>query len=77
MTTTLKLIAHVDENHRLTADVPPTVAPGSVEIQIVVPVPQEDEAGAMWAEGVAREWAEDWSDPREDIYTSEDGEPSQ
>lgn len=32
-----------------------------------------DEAG--WIAGVNRAWAEDWSDPREDIYTLDDGEP--
>jgi hypothetical protein len=35
----------------------------------------EDEAGAAWAEGIAREWQAELSDPREDIYTIEDGEP--
>jgi len=29
---------------------------------------------AAWAEGLAREWAADWNDPREDIYTLDDGE---
>jgi hypothetical protein len=37
----------------------------------------EDEAGARWAEGVAREWAAELTDPREDIYSFEDGEPVQ
>ena len=29
----------------------------------------------VWEQGVAREWAADWDDPREDIYTLTDGEP--
>ena len=31
----------------------------------------EDEA---WMTGIAREWAEEWGDPREDLYTIADGE---
>ena len=30
---------------------------------------------ASWIAGVNQAWAEDWNDPREDIYTSNDGEP--
>jgi len=37
--------------------------------------PNEDEAGAAWAMGVAREWSAELSDVREDIYTLNDGEP--
>ena len=28
-----------------------------------------------WITGVNQAWAEDWDDPREDIYTINDGEP--
>ena len=28
-----------------------------------------------WAAAIAQIWAADWSDPREDIYTLEDGKP--
>jgi hypothetical protein len=34
-----------------------------------------DDAESRWASGVAREWAEDLADPRQDIYTLADGEP--
>ena len=37
----------------------------------------EDEAGACWERGVAKEWAEDLADPRQDLYTSDDDEPVQ
>jgi hypothetical protein len=30
---------------------------------------------ASWMAGVNREWDEEWDDPREDIYTLNDGEP--
>jgi hypothetical protein len=35
----------------------------------------DDGADTAWTEGVAREWEAELSDPREDIYTMEDGEP--
>jgi len=74
---TIRIRGQVDEHHRLHADLPATVAPGPVEIEVVVPseVPEEDDAGAAWSTGVAREWAEDLADTRQDIYTLEDGEP--
>ncbi len=30
-----------------------------------------------WAANVSRVWEADWSDPREDIYTLEDGVPEE
>jgi hypothetical protein len=35
----------------------------------------EDQAGEAWIDGIAREWADDLGDARQDIYTVEDGEP--
>lgn len=35
----------------------------------------DDAADSAWTEGIAREWETELSDPREDIYTMEDGEP--
>lgn len=72
---TLKLMAHVNEQHQLSAAVPTEVPPGPVEIVVTLPGENEDEAGAEWATGVAREWSAELSDPREDIYTLDDGEP--
>lgn len=72
---TVKVLATVDEQRRLSAEVPASVPPGPVEILVVVPTGDEDEAGAAWAEGIAREWAAELNDPREDVYTLEDGEP--
>ena len=68
------LTGHVDEHHRLSADVPESIAPGPVVISIL-PAPHEDEAGDVWAAGIAHEWADDLGDPRKDIDTLEDGEP--
>lgn len=72
---TVKLTGVVDEHHRLTVDVPPNVAPGPVEVIVLLPSPSEDENDQSWAQGIAALWAADWNDPREDIYTLEDGKP--
>ena len=48
---------------------------GGVLVRVIVLLPQEDEAGNAWMEGVAREWADELEDPRQDIYTLEDGQP--
>src|SRR5262245_4915194 len=72
---TLKLIAKVDEKHHLSASVPAEIPPGPVEIILTIHADNEDDAGAEWATGIAREWATELSDSREDIYTLNDGEP--
>jgi hypothetical protein len=72
---TIKITGHVDENHQLKAQVPNNIAIGPVELILLQPAAEEDEAGRAWAAGVAREWSEELSDPREDIYTLQDGEP--
>jgi hypothetical protein len=70
---TIELIADVDEQHRLHADVPTDVPAG--QVRVLVLLPGEDEAGARWAQGVAGEWSAELSNPAEDIYTLEDGQP--
>jgi len=42
---------------------------------VIVPVADEDAAGLAWAGGVAREWADELSDSRQDIYSLSDGQP--
>ena len=73
--TVLKLKGHIDEQHRLLATVPDTIAAGPVEIVVMLSstVRDEDDAGQQWAAGVAREWAAELSDSREDIYSLTDG----
>ena len=71
----IKLKGRVDASHRLTAEVPTEVQPGEVDVVLFLSQEQEDVAEGAWAAGIAREWAADWSDPREDIYTITDGEP--
>ena len=55
------------------AQVPEAFPVGSV--RVIVLAPEEDEAGAAWAAGVAREWSAELSDPDQDIYTLDDGQP--
>jgi hypothetical protein len=69
----VELIGEVNDKHQLQAQVPETLPPGRV--RIIVLIPEEDEAGAAWMQGVAREWATELGDPREDVYTLEDGKP--
>jgi hypothetical protein len=39
-------------------------------------MPDEDEAGALWSLGISELWRDELSDPRQDIYTLEDGRPA-
>lgn len=36
----------------------------------------EEDEERDWLVRINQSWAKDWSDPREDIYTLEDGKPS-
>lgn len=66
---------HIDADHRLSAEVPDSIPPGPVTIW-VEPLPQhEDDAGAEWQRGIAREWQAELADTREDIYSLTDGSP--
>jgi hypothetical protein len=71
---TLRITGRIDEHHRLFAEVPPSIAIGPVEVVIVLPGSDEDDAGTAWERGVAAQWAEDLADSRQDIYTLSDGE---
>jgi hypothetical protein len=39
-------------------------------------IPDEDLTDEEWMAAINRAWAEDLNDPRQDIYTLEDGTPS-
>ena len=71
---TVRVTGHVDQTHRLSAEVPDSIPPGPVTV-FVVPASQEDDAGHAWMTGVAKEWVGELSDVRQDIYTLADGEP--
>lgn len=69
----IKVIGDIDEQHRLQARVPEGLPGGPV--RSIVLLPDEDGGGIAWAHGLAKEWAEEWQDPRQDIYTLDDGQP--
>lgn len=69
----VELVGSIDDQHRLNAQVPEDLPVGPV--RVIVLVPDEDDAGLEWAHGVAREWADELADARQDIYTLDDGQP--
>ena len=71
----IRIKGRVDTNHQLTAQVPAEVGPGEVELILVFSRDEEAAADEQWANAISREWAAEWNDPREDIYTITDGEP--
>lgn len=66
-------MGHIDAQHQLQACIPAALSPGPV--RRIILIPKEDEAGAAWMQGVAREWAAELDDPHEDLYTLADGTP--
>ena len=68
----IELIGDIDEQHRLRASVPEELPAGPV--RLIVLLSEEDEAGTVWARGIAREWADELSDSRQDLYTLADGQ---
>ena len=38
-------------------------------------LPDEDDSGIAWTQGVAKAWVDELADTRQDIYTVEDGQP--
>jgi hypothetical protein len=69
----IELTGDIDSQHRLRADVPKELPAG--QVRLIVLLPEEDEAGGAWADGIAREWSAELSDPLQDVYTLEDGQP--
>jgi hypothetical protein len=68
----IELIGDIDDQHRLRASVPEELPAGPV--RLIVFLSEEDEAGAVWAHGAAREWADELRDSRQDLYTLADGQ---
>jgi hypothetical protein len=44
-------------------------------VRVIVFLAGKDEAGRLWANGVACEWSAELADPREDIYSLDDDHP--
>jgi hypothetical protein len=68
----LELVGDIDEQHRLQAQVPIEVPAGPV--RLIVLLPDEDDAGIAWAQGVTREWLDELQDAKQDVYTLNDGQ---
>jgi len=68
----IELIGDIDEQHRLRAQVPAELPAGPV--RLIVLLPDEDDAGIAWAQGVDREWSDELQDARQDVYTLADGQ---
>ncbi len=69
----IELVGDIDEEHRLRARVPEEVPAGPV--RLIVLLPEEDDAGIAWAQGIPSDWSDELSDTKQDIYTMEDGQP--
>jgi hypothetical protein len=69
----IELVGDIDQEHRLLARVPEAVPAGRV--RLIVLIDEEDDTGAAWMQGVAREWSDDLMDTKQDIYTLDDGQP--
>ena len=82
---TLELPGTIDEHHSLRAEVPGDLRPGEVRMIALLldrsavpdktPADGEDETGELFRAGLAHEWAEELSDPLQDIYSITDGLP--
>ena len=71
---TLLVSGTIDEQHVLSANVPESFPPGPVAI-VILPLRSDKNPDQEWMEGIAREWSDDLGDPRQDIYTLDDGLP--
>lgn len=70
---TIELVGDIDDQHRVHAEVPAELPTGPV--RLIVLLPDEDDAGIAWAQGVNGEWLDQLRDQRQDVYTLEDGQP--
>jgi hypothetical protein len=69
----IELMGDIDEQHGLRARVPEDLPAGPV--RLIVLLPDEDEGGIAWAQGISKDWTPELRDVRQDIYTLEDGQP--
>lgn len=71
----IEFVAEVDDRHCLQIALPASVPSGKLRVIVLIPEPEEAEAGEAWMNGVSNEWAEELLDSRQDIYSLADGEP--
>ncbi len=67
----IELAGTIDPARGLSVDLPPNVKPGPVKVTVEW-IDEDDQAWSKWVSDI---WSSDWSDPREDIYSLEDGKP--
>ena len=67
----IELLGKIDEHHRLEARVPENLPVGPV--RLIVLLPEWDNAELAWALRISEEWTDELADPRQDLYTIEDG----
>jgi hypothetical protein len=70
----VKLSGSVDENRRLSDQVPASIRPGPVTV-FVLPEMQGDDETRAWTAAIAQKWADELADPGQDISTMANGEP--
>lgn len=71
----LEFLVDVDEQQKLDIPLPKEWSQRQVHV-ILLAHEAEDAGEELWMRGLAREWAAELADEREDIYTLEDGEPT-
>ena len=70
----IELVGDVDRDHCLRAQVPPDLPEGPVRVLLLVQEP--DAVEEVWMRAIGSEWSEELSDPRQDLYTLDDGQPA-
>jgi len=72
----IEILGDVDRQRHLNAEVPEGLPPGPVRVLVLQPETHaSDQAADNWMRAVSKEWAEELADPRQDLYTMEDGQP--
>ncbi len=72
----IEIFGDVDRQRHLSAEVPESLPPGPVRLLVLPPETHaSDPAADNWMRAVAKEWAEELADPRQDLYTMGDGRP--
>ena len=70
-----EFVTDVDERREVRLTLPPDLLPGTIRVIVLAPDGAQDETRDVWMRAISREWAAELADPREDIYTLDDGEP--
>lgn len=69
------LDGHIDNQHIFHVPVPADLSPGPIRVVVTILEGNDEAFVDDWMRGIGRQWLAELSDPREDIYTLEDGVP--